>query len=140
MDFKKFMATDAGWGMFCLRIVTGIIFIGHGLPKFGWIGDRTLSGTAGFLESIGVPLPMAGAFLVAFFETFGGAFLVIGLLTRFWSAGLAFAMLIAVTLVHLESGMFGQGGYQWALLLMACSLALMFEGAGKGSLDKKLTS
>ena len=140
MDFKKFMTTDAGWGMFCLRIVTGIIFIGHGLPKFGWIGDRTLAGTAGFLESIGIPIPMAGAFLVAFFETFGGAFLVIGLLTRFWSAGLAFAMLIAVTLVHLESGMFAQGGYQWALLLMACSLALMFEGAGKASLDKKLTS
>jgi len=102
MDFKKFMTTDAGWGMFCLRIVTGIIFIGHGLPKFGWIGDRTLAGTAGFLESIGVPMPMAGAFLVAFFETFGGAFLVIG--------------------------------------LMACSLALMFEGAGKASLDRKLTS
>ena len=140
MDFKKFMVTDAGWGMFCLRIVTGIIFIGHGLPKFGWIGDRTLAGTAGFLESIGIPIPMAGAFLVAFFETFGGAFLVIGLLTRFWSAGLAFAMLIAVALVHLESGMFGQGGYQWALLLMACSLALMFEGAGKASLDRKLTS
>ena len=140
MDFKKFMITDAGWGMFCLRIVTGIVFIGHGLPKFGWIGDRSLAGLAGFLESIGIPLPMAGAFLVAFFETFGGAFLVIGLLTRFWSAGLAFAMLIAVTMVHLDDGMFGEGGYQWALLLMACSLALMFEGAGKASLDKKLTS
>jgi putative oxidoreductase len=49
-------------------------------------------------------------------------------------------MLIAVTLVHLGAGMFGEGGYQWALLLMACSLALMFEGAGKASLDKKLTS
>jgi putative oxidoreductase len=140
MDFKKFMITDAGWGMFCLRIVTGIVFIGHGLPKFGWVGDRSLAGLAGFLESIGIPLPMAGAFLVAFFETFGGAFLVIGLLTRFWSAGLAFAMLIAVTMVHLDDGMFGEGGYQWALLLMACSLALMFEGAGKASLDKKLTS
>lgn len=140
MDFKKFMITDAGWGMFCLRIVTGIVFIGHGLPKFGWVGDRSLAGLAGFLESIGIPLPMAGAFLVAFFETFGGAFLVIGLLTRFWSAGLAFAMLIAVTMVHLDDGMFAEGGYQWALLLMACSLALMFEGAGKASLDKKLTS
>lgn len=140
MDFKKFMITDAGWGMFCLRIVTGIVFIGHGLPKFGWVGDRSLAGLAGFLESIGIPLPMAGAFLVAFFETFGGAFLVIGLLTRFWSAGLAFAMLIAVTMVHLDDGMFAEGGYQWALLLMACSLALMFEGAGNASLDKKLTS
>jgi len=140
VDFKRFMSTDAGWGMFALRIVTGIIFIGHGLPKFGWVVDGGLSGTAGFLESIGIPLPMAGAFMVAFFEVFGGAFLILGFLTRFWGAGLAFAMLIAVTLVHLDAGMFGQGGYQWALLLMACSLALMFEGAGKASLDRKFTS
>ena len=45
---------------------------------------------------------MVGAFLVAFFETFGGGFLIIGLVTRFWAAGLAFAMLIAVVLVHLQ--------------------------------------
>jgi putative oxidoreductase len=138
MDFRKLMATDAGWGMFVLRIVTGIVFIGHGAPKFGWGSDRTLAGTAEFLGSLGIPLPTVGAFLVASFETFGGAFLVIGFLTRFWSAGLAFAMLIAVTLVHLDAGMFGRGGYQWALLLMACSLALMIEGAGKASVDKKL--
>jgi putative oxidoreductase len=137
MSLHKLMNTRAGWGMAVLRVVTGIIFIGHGLPKFGLIGDRNLAGTAGFLESIGVPLPMFSAFLLAFFEVFGGAFLVIGLLTRVWSAGLAFAMLIAVTMVHLDSGMFGQGGYQWALLLMACSLALMIEGAGEFSLDSK---
>jgi len=88
------------------------------------------------MGSIGLPLPMVSAFLVAFFETFGGAFLVIGLLTRVWSAGLAFAMLLAVTMVHLPNGMFAERGYQWALLLMACSLALMFEGAGKASLDR----
>jgi putative oxidoreductase len=140
MDFKRFMSTDAGWGMFVLRIVTGIIFIGHGAPKFGWGSDRTLAGLAEWLGGLGVPLPMVGAFLVASFETFGGAFLIIGLLTRFWSAGLAFAMLLAVTLVHLANGMFGESGYQWALLLMACSLALMFEGAGNASLDKKLSS
>ncbi|MEJ8569803.1 DoxX family protein [Elongatibacter sediminis] len=122
-----------------MRVVTGIVFIGHGAPKLGLVGERTLSGTAGFLEGIGVPFPMAAAFLVAFFETFGGACLVIGLLTRMWSAGLAFAMLIAVILVHLPHGMFGDGGYQWALLLMACSLALVIEGAGKASLDRAMT-
>lgn len=137
MNFTNLMRTDAGWGIAVLRIVTGIVFIGHGAPKFGFVGDRNLEGTAGFIASLGLPLPMVGAFLVAFFETFGGAFLVIGLLTRFWSAGLAFAMLIAVTVVHLPNGMFGEGGYQWALLLLACSVALMIEGAGKGSLDAK---
>lgn len=139
MNLKSLMRTDAGWGATILRVVTGIVFIGHGAPKFGWVGDRDLAGVAGFLGSIGVPLPMVAAFLVAFFETFGGAFLVIGFLTRIWSAGLAFAMLIAVTLVHLPNGMFAEGGYQWALLLMACSLALMIEGAGRASLDRALS-
>ena len=139
MNLKSVMQTEAGWGTAILRVVTGIVFIGHGAPKFGWVGERDLAGTAGFVESLGVPLPMISAFLLAFFETFGGAFLVIGLLTRVWSAGLAFAMLIAVTLVHLPNGMFGEGGYQWALLLMACSLALLFEGAGKGSVDRALS-
>jgi len=140
VNLKNLMRTDAGWGMAVMRVVTGIIFMGHGIPKFGWTGERTLADTAGFLGSVGIPLPTASAFLIASAETFGGAFLVIGLLTRFWSASLAFSMLIAVTMVHMDNGMFGQGGYQWALLLMACSLALMTEGAGKASLDKMLSS
>lgn len=136
MNLKNLMHTDAGWGMTALRIVTGIIFVGHGAPKFGFVGNGSLADVATWLGSIGVPFPGVAAFLVAFFETFGGAFLIIGLLTRFWSLGLAFAMLVAATMVHFSSGMFGEGGYQWALLLLACSLALMFEGAGKASLDR----
>ncbi len=140
MNLKSLMHTDAGWGMAIMRVVTGIIFMGHGAPKFGITGDGGLESTAGFLASMGVPMPAVAAFLVAFFEFGGGVLLIVGLLTRVWAAGLAFAMLIAVTMVHLEAGMFGQGGYQWALLLMACSLALMIDGAGKGSLDQKLGS
>ena len=139
MNLKKLMHTDAGWGITALRIVTGIVFIGHGAPKFGWMGDRTFDGTVEFIASLGIPVPMVGAFLVSMFEAVGGAFLVIGLLTRFWSAGLAFAMLVATVLVHLPNGMFGEGGYQWSLLLMVCSLALMTEGAGKASLDQALS-
>jgi putative oxidoreductase len=134
------MSTNAGWGMSIMRVVTGIIFIGHGAPKFGWVGDRTIDGTAEFLGSIGIPLPTLSAYLVAGVEVFGGALIIVGLLTRVCGAALAFAMFIAVTMVHLSNGMFGQGGYQWALLLLACSLALVTEGAGKGSLDKKLSS
>jgi putative oxidoreductase len=139
MNLKSLMRTEAGWGIAILRVVTGIIFIGHGAPKFGWVGERNLAGTTGMLENIGVPLPQVSAAVLASFETFGGALLVIGLLTRVWSAGLAFAMLLAVTLVHLPNGMFGEGGYQWALLLMASALALLFEGAGRASLDRKLS-
>jgi putative oxidoreductase len=140
MNFKSLMQTRAGWGVAIMRIVTGIIFMGHGAPKFGIVGDGGLEKTAGFLGSLGVPAPMLAAILVAFFEFGGGALLIVGFLTRIWAAGLAFAMLIAVTMVHLNNGMFGEGGYQWALLLMACSLALLIEGAGKASLDRKLSA
>ena len=139
MNFKLLYQTQAGWGMFFMRVVTGIIFIGHGAPKFGLGSERTLAGTAEFLGSIGIPLPVVSAYLVASFELVGGAFLIIGLLTRFWSAGLAFAMFIAVALVHFDAGMFAEHGYQWALLLLACSLTLMIEGAGKLSVDAKLS-
>ncbi len=136
--FKSLMQTRAGWGVAIMRVVTGIVFMGHGAPKLGIVGDGGLDGTVGFLTSLGIPAPALAAFLLAFFEFGGGAMLVVGFLTRIWAAGLAFAMLIAVTMVHLSNGMFGEGGYQWALLLMACSLALLIEGAGKVSLDRKL--
>ena len=139
MNLKKLMHTDAGWGMTALRIVTGIVFMGHGAPKWGLKGEGTFDGTVEFIASIGFPVPAVGAFLVASFELVGGACLVIGLLTRFWSAGLAFAMLVATVLVHLPNGMFAEGGYQWALLLMVSSLALLTEGAGKASLDQALS-
>lgn len=139
MNLKELMHTDAGWGITALRVVTGIVFIGHGAPKFGWMGERTFDGTVEFIAGLGIPVPVVGAFLVSAFEAVGGAFLVIGLLTRFWSAGLAFAMLVATVLVHLPNGMFGDGGYQWSLLLMVASLALMTEGAGKASLDQALS-
>ena len=35
INLKKLMQTEAGWGVTALRIVTGIVFIGHGAPKFG---------------------------------------------------------------------------------------------------------
>ena len=73
MNLKKLMHTDAGWGMTALRIVTGIVFMGHGAPKWGLKGEGTFDGTVEFIASIGFPVPAVGAFLVASFELVGGA-------------------------------------------------------------------
>ena len=134
MDLKSLMRSDAGWGMTVLRVVTGVVYMGHGWPKF-----QGLDGTAGFFGGLGIPLPNLMAIVVAGVECIGGALLIIGFLTRIVSALQAFVMLVAVLLVHLPNGMFGSGGYQWALLLMAASIALMLEGGGKGSVDSKLS-
>ena len=140
MDMKKLMATTDSWGLLGLRLVTGAVFIAHGLPKFGIGGGNGLEGLAGWLGSMGVPLPMLGAILVASSETIGGVMLIIGFMTRFAAATQVFAMLVAVFMVHFSNGFTGEGGYQWALLLAAAAFALMMDGAGRYSIDGKMSA
>lgn len=139
MNLKALMRTDAGWGITALRIPVGIVFMGHGLPKFGYLGGNGLEGTAGFLESLGLPLPLLMAWLVALAETVGGALMIIGFLTRGAALTTAIAMLVAIFLVHFDNGLLGRGGYQWALIMFAASVALLLDGAGRASLDKALS-
>lgn len=139
MNISKIAYTDAGWGLTILRIVTGVIFIGHGLPKFGFGGGPGLAGTAGFMESLGLPLPMLMAGLVASAETIGGLLLVIGFMARPAAFTQVIAMLVATFLVHWDNGLMGAGGYQWSLLMAAAAAAIMLEGAGKFSIDWKIS-
>ena len=134
------METRDSIGLAVLRVVTGAVFIAHGLPKFGIIGDGSLAATADGLGNMGIPLPAVSALLVATTEVFGGALLIAGFLTRIVTTAQAFAMLVAVFAVHLPNGFAGRGGYQWALLLCAAAFCLLLEGAGKYSIDRKLSS
>lgn len=139
MNISKMAYTEAGWGLTILRGVTGLVFIGHGLPKFGFLGGPGLAGTAGFMESLGLPLPMLMAVLVASSEAIGGLLLVVGFMVRPAAFTLVIAMLVATFMVHWDNGMFGAGGYQWSFLLTAAAAAIMIEGAGKLSIDWKIS-
>ena len=139
MIFKKLMSTSNSWGLLGLRLATGAIFIAHGLPKFGIGGGGGLEGLANWLGSIGVPLPMLSAVLVASSEAVGGAMLIVGFMTRFAAMTQIIAMLVAVFLVHWSNGLTGDGGYQWALLLGAAAFALMVDGAGRFSVDRMMS-
>ena len=122
MNFKSLMETRDSLGLLVLRVVTGAVFIAHGLPKFGWVGEGSLSAVAERWAANGViPFPMISAFTVASTEVFGGALLILGLLTRVVTAMQTFAMLVAVFAVHFSNGFAGRGGYQWALLLAAAA-------------------
>ena len=138
---QRILSTDNGAGALALRIPLGIIFAAHGAQKlFGWFGGYGLEGTGQFFGSIGLTPGYLMALLAGLVEFFGGLALVLGVLVRPAAAALAFAMLIAVFAVHWSKGFFASnGGYEYALALLAASVALVLSGAGRFSVDRSLS-
>ena len=130
------------WAPLALRIPFGIIFMAHGAQKlFGWFSGHGLEGTGQWMASIGLQPGDLMALGAGSAEFFGGLCLVLGLLIRPAALVLAFTMLVAIFAVHIDNGLFmSNNGYEFALSLLAGSVALMLSGAGKLSLDQGLLS
>ncbi len=134
--FKKLIQTNDDAVLSVLRVVLGIVFIAHGVPKL-----TGFSGTMDFFTTqLGIPALFA--FLAIMAEGLGGFGLVTGLLTRVAAFGIAVNMVVAVFMLHLKNGFFmnwlgnqkGEG-YEFHLLVVAIAVALMVRGGGKWSLD-----
>jgi putative oxidoreductase len=61
--------------------------------------------------------------------------LLVGLLSRLASVGLAVTMLGAIGFVHLSAGFFAPAGIEFPLTLLGATTALAIAGAGRYSLD-----
>ena len=135
------LGSRAGYGLTVLRIFVGIIFAAHGSQKlFGWFGGGGLAGTAQWMESIGLAPGTLMAVLAGGTEFLGGLALIVGLLARPAALGLTFTLLVAIFSVHIHNGLFmANNGYEFALALLGGTLAVLFEGAGKLSLDRAIT-
>ena len=134
------LGSRAGYGLTVLRVFVGIIFAAHGSQKlFGWFGGGGLAGTAQWMESIGLAPGTLMAALAGGTEFFGGLALIVGLLARPAALGLSFTLLVAIFSVHISNGLFmANNGYEFALALLGGTVAVLFEGAGKLSLDRAI--
>ena len=124
-------------GLAILRIVLGVIFIAHGLPKLtGGVAE-----TAGWFGSLGIPAPMIAAWFIALLETLGGLMLVVGFFVTPVALLLAAHMLTGIILVHAANGFYvigaGSGGIEFNLILAAGLLAMVFCGPGLAALDNR---
>ncbi|MCZ2723355.1 DoxX family protein [Marinomonas sp. 15G1-11] len=125
-----------------LRLIAGIIFSAHGAQKlFAWFGGYGLDGTGQWMESIGIAPGFLMALLAGSAEFFGGILLILGLFTRPAAFALAVTMLVAIFTVHIGNGLFmSNNGYEFGLTLLAMSVALIFQGGGKFSIDAALSN
>lgn len=140
---KAFFAADNGWAGLILRLTLGLVMFPHGAQKLlGWFGGFGFSGTMGFFTGT-MHLPWIIAFLVIMGEFFGSLALIAGFFSRFVAVSFVIIMVGAIATSHLPHGFFmnwsgqQQGeGYEYHLLVIGMSLALMLTGAGRWSVDR----
>jgi putative oxidoreductase len=112
-----------------LRVAAALLFMQHGMQKMlGWLGGVDGSGATPPLGSL--------AGVAGILELFGGALLLVGLLTRPLAFLLAGEMVVAYIIAHLPRGGFPvQNQGELALLFAAVFIFLLGNGAGPWSLD-----
>lgn len=143
--FNWLLRTDGDFGKTLQRLVLGTVFLAHGSQKLlGLWGGLGYSSTISAFVDMGIPAHLA--FLVIFFEFFGGLGLLVGFLTRLWALGIGVIMAVAIAMVHWPVGFFmnwygtlNGEGIEYHLLALALCFGLLLGGSGRYSIDRSLS-
>ncbi len=124
-------------GLLIIRLVIGVLFIGHGAQKlFGWFGGYGLKGTGGWFESIGMKPGVTMALFAGLAELIGGLLFALGFLTPLAGIIIAGTMVMAIVKVHGQNGLWATAnGYEYNLTLLAVAIGIALIGAGQYSVD-----
>src|SRR6187402_1440119 len=112
-----------------LRVIAGVGFMIHGLPKILDIGK-----TQGSFMNMGLPHELA--IIIGLLEFIGGLAILLGVFTRIAAGVLAINMIGAILQVKLAKGFIG--GYELDLLYLAIMISLMLTGPGNLSIEKNV--
>jgi putative oxidoreductase len=124
-------------GLLLIRLVIGVLFIGHGAQKlFGWFGGYGLKGTGGWFESIGMKPGVTMALMAGLTELVGGVLFALGLVTPLGGILIAATMVMAIAKVHGANGLWStSNGYEYNLVLLAVTIGIALVGPGQYALD-----
>lgn len=144
MNFiKKLLATQNSWALTIVRITIGGVMLPHGLQKtLGMFGGRGWSATVeGMSNSFPAPLVM----LAILAESLGAQLLIFGAGSRVMAFGI-FATMVVAAMQHQDNGFFmnwfgnqAGEGYEYHLLALGLSLAVMIGGGGALSVDRAIS-
>ena len=122
------------FGATILRVIVGIMYVMHAYLS---LVVFTPTVAADSMRAAGLPAPVLMAWIVIVVHSLGGIMLVVGLWTRVAAAANAAIILGALVKLHLPQGFFLKlmkdgtvGGFEFVLLLLAASVALILTGGG----------
>src|SRR6185369_2020982 len=120
-------------GLLIARLIVGLLMAGHGAQKaFGWFGGYGLTGTGGFMESLGFRPGRLFAAAAAYSEVVSGLLIALGLLGPAGPALMLSVMIVAAVTVHWKQGLFvTSNGVEVPLLYATIAVALALTGPGR---------
>jgi putative oxidoreductase len=126
-----------------LRLVPGLLLIGHGLQKLvparfspPLLHANGLRATGAAFEQIGIRPALGAALLAGLSEVLGGFSLGAGLLTPVGTILIGAVMTTAILTAHARNGIWShEGGFEFPLLLLALGFVISVLGAGSYSIN-----
>lgn len=117
------------------RVLMSIIFIMAGISKLG-----AVAGTAGYMASMGIPLPNITVWLVIALELLGGVAILLGFFTRYAAWALAAFCVASGYLGHFQpEDQMQMISFMKNLAMAGGYLVLATTGAGSFSIDARRT-
>ena len=144
--FRVLTQTTNDVACLVLRVLLAVVIFAHGAQKvLGWFGGRGLEATMAYFTKV-QHIPVELAVLAIAAEFLGPIGLLVGFLTRVAAFVIAVEMAVAVYLVHLKFGFFvnwsgkqpGEG-FEYHILVLAITIALMIKGSGRWSIDRLIS-
>jgi putative oxidoreductase len=140
---NKLFNTSDSWTFIVLRVILGLVILPHGAQKLpGWFGGYGFTATMNFFTGT-VGLPWIIGFLVIIIEFFGSLALIAGVSTRIVAASYIILALVIMFTSHVQNGFFinwygnqAGEGFEYFILWIGLSIALLINGGGKYSVDK----
>jgi putative oxidoreductase len=119
-----------------MRFCTGAVLVPHGVVKLMGMNPGTYATN---IAQHGIPFSMLLAWLMILTESFGAAFVAIGLFTRFAAAAIWIEMAVIICVFQWQFGYFWTSrGIEYALLWLLLCTAIFFRSGGRYSVDHYL--
>lgn len=139
--------TTDSWEQLVIRVTLAMVIWPHGAQfLLGWFGGFGFTNSIGYLTGP-AGLPWLVGFMVIMIQFFGSLMLLLGCLTRVAALGMLGMGIGMIFSGHIEHGFFmnwagnqkGEG-FEYHLLMLGMSLALIIGGGGRYAFDKTLSA